>query len=144
MAIDEINKKEPVMNNTDQNARTQNATACPADSPVIDPAVMDELIELGGRELVGKMVAQFIEDATCCVDEVIQAVDERDTRALIEAAHGLKGICANLGVQRIQAIAAEAERLAKAGVIDDAIHTIDGIRPEFRRAQEALEAYIRS
>ena len=107
--------------------------------PVLDQGVINELIELGGRELVAKMVGQFIEDATRCVDEVIRAVDERKTKDLVEAAHGLKGICANLGVQRIQAIAAQAERLGKEGALDEAIHAVDGIKSEFGQATKALK-----
>ncbi len=88
--------------------------------PVVDPLVIAELLEIGGRDFVKKMVGQFVSDATECVEQVIRAADSQDPQRLAEAGHGLKGICANLGVKRLQALAFQAEQLGRQNVTDGA------------------------
>ncbi len=89
-----------------------------ADLPVVEDAVMNELLELGGRTLIAKMVDQFVLDATVCVDQVAEAVESQDPKKLAEAGHGLKGICANLGVKRLQELALRAEQLGRNNLLE--------------------------
>ncbi|GJL54755.1 MAG: hypothetical protein NPIRA02_18870 [Nitrospirales bacterium] len=110
------------------------------DVPVVDAAVMAELLELGGASLVSQMADQFVLDATACVEAVIRAVEAQNASELIEAAHGLKGICANLGVKRLMALAAHAEGIGKEGAVCEPQPFVPDLQAEFVQAQEALRA----
>ncbi|WP_447969394.1 response regulator [Nitrospira sp. M1] len=110
------------------------------DVPIVDAAVMAELLELGGAGLVSQMADQFVLDATACVEAVVRAVEAQNASDLTEAAHGLKGICANLGVKRLLALAAHAERIGKEGAVCESQSFVPNLQAEFAQAQEALQA----
>ncbi|MGB0911329.1 MAG: response regulator [Nitrospirales bacterium] len=110
--------------------------------PEVDAAVMSELRGLGGRELLGRMIEQFVKDATACIDAVRQAIDNGNNNELADAAHGLKGICANLGVKRIQAMAVFAERVTKDGTLDREKHCLVDLEKEFVHTQEVLRTHM--
>ena len=87
------------------------------------------------------MIEQFVKDATICVDTVIQVVDKCQTRELADAAHGLKGICANLGVKRMQAMAIYAEQLTKEESMNEGKYNLANLEAEFIHTQEVLKTY---
>ncbi len=109
-----------------------------AELPVIDPSVMGELVELGGPALVAKMVAQFVEDATVCVDQVVSAVGAGDASGVVEAAHGLKGICRNMGAEKLAYIAELLEQKGKANTLVNTEAISETLREEFEQVTTAL------
>ncbi|WP_447969398.1 response regulator [Nitrospira sp. M1] len=112
------------------------------DVPVVEMTMMAELLELGGAGLVSQMAEQFVQDATICVEAVIQAVEAQNAHDLTEAAHGLKGICANLGVKRMLALAVHAEGVGKEGKVCETEPFVSNLQTEFVQAQEALRAHM--
>ncbi|MCA9470691.1 MAG: response regulator [Nitrospirales bacterium] len=78
--------------------------------PPIDESVLAEWRAMGGDKFVMRMLDQFIHDATACVDQVERAVTSLDRTALAEAAHGLKGICRNIGATDFASMAEQLER----------------------------------
>ena len=129
-----------------KNDETQATNKPSLDEPVVDMAAMAELRSLCGPEMFAKMVAQFVQDATKCVDEVIQAVESQDSHKLAEAAHGLKGICGNMGVIHLKEIAAQVEQLGRqnAPFLEALTSMTEQIQPEFSRAQEVLQRAVGS
>ena len=109
-----------------------------ADLPVVEDAVMNELLELGGKTLLAKMVAQFVLDATVCVEQVAEAIESQDPKKLAEAGHGLKGICANLGVKRLQELAFRAEQLGRQNLLDGS----EGILVNAKRELATVRDYF--
>ncbi len=81
----------------------------------IDPSRFQEWQELGGPEFVSRMVEQFVTDVTNCAYALTQALDQQDDDGLAEAAHGLKGICANIGATQLHHIAINIEQTLRAG-----------------------------
>ncbi len=111
------------------------------DVPAVDMTTMAELRNLCGPEVFANMVAQFIQDATVCVDEVMQAVGSKKPEQLAEAAHGLKGICGNMGVTHLKEIAAQVEQLGRQNspFHETLLSLTEQVQPEFSRVQEALQ-----
>ena len=93
----------------------------------IDPSRLQEWEELGGTEFVRRMAEQFVTDATHCAQALTQALDQQDDHELAEAAHGLKGICANIGATQLHQIAINIEQTLRAGKELDDQHTIETI-----------------
>ncbi|GJL52573.1 MAG: hypothetical protein NPIRA01_38000 [Nitrospirales bacterium] len=67
-------------------------------------------------------------------------MEAQNAQALRDAAHGLKGICANLGVKRLLALAVHAEGVGKAGAVCEAEPFVPTLQAEFVHAQAALRA----
>jgi HPt (histidine-containing phosphotransfer) domain-containing protein len=90
-----------------------------SDSP--DSAVRARVADLigdgggGAVQLVGRIVASFLDRAPGLIDELAAAADPADAA---HWAHKLTGAAGNLGVTEIARIAAEAERHALAGALD--------------------------
>ena len=102
-------------------------------------STLQEWEVMAGKEFVGKMVRKFVEDATDCVTAIAKAIDNQEATHLTETAHGLKGICRNMGADVLGQVAYELEQ-ASAGKLDRDIPAFLGkIHQEFQRVQAALK-----
>ena len=111
-------------------------------SPVMDQNVYTQLKELGGQDFLNRMAETFIRDASACVEAIEQALDAEDAEALASAAHGLKGISGNMGMVRIQTLAATLEQEARRGLLPQQEDTMSSMRHELTQAQETLQASL--
>jgi ammonium transporter len=108
-------------------------------SQAINLNTLHEWEEMAGKEFVVKMVQKFVEDATDCVTAIAKAIDNQEAMPLTEIAHGLKGICRNMGADALAQVAYELEQ-ASAGKLDRDITVFLGrIHQEFQRVQAALK-----
>ena len=113
------------------------AGAIPESSP-LDLSVVAEWKGLGGPDFVGRMIQQFVHDASACVTEVQRAIDSSDPDALANASHGLKGICSNMGAKGLADICHELEQLGRSAKIDGAQEKVTMVQTEFRRVRLSL------
>ena len=98
----------------------------------IDEGALAEWRRLGGEDFLVRMLEQFVKDATACVTQVEQAVDQGDTRALADAAHGLKGICQNIGAHRLAEITKNLERQCQSESLELAKAEITELKSELQ------------
>lgn len=107
--------------------------------PAINLSTLQQWEEMAGKEFVVKMANKFVEDATACVTAIEQAIDNHESIRLSETAHGLKGICRNMGADILAQVAYELEQ-ASAGKLNREIPTFLGkICQEFQRVRVALK-----
>ena len=129
---------------TEKNENDQEMVHCNVEetqnSSPIDQSVLAEWNEMGGPEFVARMVKQFVLDAEACVTAVEHAVESGDPRKLAEAAHGLKGICANMGITQLRELAFQAEQLGRKESMIQGQELVTSLQTEFIRAKTALEA----
>jgi HPt (histidine-containing phosphotransfer) domain-containing protein len=128
--------------NDASNDKSEDTPASASDAPVVDPAVIAELHTLCGPEMLAKMVEQFIQDATLCVEEVELALEDGNPDKLAKAAHGLKGMSANFGAIRLQDLASHAEQLGRQGLMTDALQSLANLETEFSQTKETLRQHI--
>jgi signal transduction histidine kinase/DNA-binding response OmpR family regulator len=124
--------------NNDDSAISANGTSNSEDenpSP-INRAIFQEWQEHGGPEFVAKMAEQFVSDVMTCVRAIEQALDQKDSHGLGEAAHGLKGICANVGATQLHHMAIKIEQANREG------KTLDG--PQTMGMLQTAVAHIRN
>ena len=74
------------------------------------------------------MAEQFVKDATNCVQVIENALDRNDHEALGEGAHGLKGICANVGATSLQHLALTIEQAIRDGTPLDGPQTMEALQ----------------
>jgi CheY-like chemotaxis protein/HPt (histidine-containing phosphotransfer) domain-containing protein len=111
----------------------------PQPLPPINLSTLQQWEEMAGREFVVKMANKFVEDATACVTAIEQAIDNHESLRLSETAHGLKGICRNMGADILAQVAYELEQ-ASAGKLHREIPAFLGrICQEFQRVRVALK-----
>ena len=114
------------MNNDDSPIPANGATNSEDENPSpINLALFQEWQELGGPEFVAKMAEQFVSDVTTCVRAIEQALDQKDSHGLGEAAHGLKGICANVGATPLRHMAIKIEQANREGKTLDGPQTME-------------------
>jgi len=94
----------------------------------INLAIFQEWQELGGPEFVTRMAEQFVADVTNCVRAIEQALDQKDSHGLGEAAHGLKGICANVGATQLHHMAIKIEQANREGKRLDGPQTMETLQ----------------
>lgn len=100
-----------------------------SDGVVLDRTIVDELLALGGPEMLAPIVAQLGSDCASRLPQLRDALDRGDLETVREHAHGLKGALGNLG-------ASAAARAAKA--MEDAAR--QGVREQLERDYPRLAA----
>jgi two-component system, sensor histidine kinase and response regulator len=99
------------------------------------------IARFGGREDLARIVARtFIEDSPVMVAAVREAIDRRDSTALQDTAHKLKGSVAYFVSDSAFQAALALEEMGKRGTWDGAEETFDVLDRETERLREALVA----
>jgi two-component system sensor histidine kinase/response regulator len=118
------------------------ATARPSVEDVMDANVLARFrrLERDGRSgSVRELIELFISDASPLLDGLRAAAAEDNTPVLQEAAHGLKGCCAVLGIRRMAALCEELEEQGSGMTTLQVIAIVSQLEREFERIQHALE-----
>ena len=119
------------------------AEAPPASGEVIDVEVLQQLRELGettGRDILGKVIGHFREQAPRDVVDLRKALNADDGERLRRIAHGLKSSSANLGARELSSRFAELETVAREGRLAAAPVLLDAIEKSLPEVLEALQA----
>ena len=82
-----------------------------------------------GEELVAKLLIRFRDDES--FQKLTDALAGGDTHTAFLMAHTLKGVCANLGIGRLGAVASEMTELLRAGDIDAARELYPALELEY-------------
>ena len=100
---------------------------------------MAEWKALGNIDFVTRMVHHFVHDATACVSQFQKALEMGDPKAFAEAAHGLKGIAGNLGVEKLQAIAIQAEQMGRQSNLEKGATLLASLEAELDQTRKNLQ-----
>jgi HPt (histidine-containing phosphotransfer) domain-containing protein len=85
-----------------------------SDTPVLNPAAITRLCQLGGNPFAIKMIDLFISYCGEKVATARQAQVAGDLTAVANAAHPIKSSAGNVGALRVQELATRLEQLARA------------------------------
>jgi CheY-like chemotaxis protein/HPt (histidine-containing phosphotransfer) domain-containing protein len=145
-AIDRVVSKFPPCPPTESAPPTLSAPqpSSPADpfaaTPLLDQGMLDQLHDCLDAEDLMDMFGLFPGQARLQADEIDAAIASADPVAIKRAAHGMKGANANLGAQRIAAIAREIE--LNAANFELAARLVTLVRAQIDPTSEALNAQI--
>ena len=104
----------------------------------LNAARVKEWEELGGPDFATRMIEQFMLDVTNCVHAIETALDHEDTQALTDAAHGLKGISANIGATPLQQLAQGIEQSVRQGVLPESQQLLADLQTEVTNIRTQL------
>lgn len=107
-----------------------------ASPPPVPESRLAELEELFGdpAEVAG-LFQDFLEALPARMEGIREGIAGKDPARVDQAAHALKGSCANLGAEAVRAAASAVEEHARRG-------DLDGAARELRRLEEALEELV--
>jgi HPt (histidine-containing phosphotransfer) domain-containing protein len=111
-------------------------------TPLLDQGMLDQLHDCLDQEDLTDMFALFPGQARLQADEIDAAIANADPAAVKRAAHGMKGANANLGAQRIAAIAREIE--VSAGDFEQAARLVALVRAQIAPTHEALGVQLKT
>jgi HPt (histidine-containing phosphotransfer) domain-containing protein len=110
--------------------------------PILLPHLVADWRAAGGSEFVVKVVTQFINDAIDCVDSIQIALDSQRISDIQEAAHGLKGMSANMGLAPLATLAHQLETLGREQNLQESSSLFEAIQKEFVRVQAGLQKQL--
>jgi HPt (histidine-containing phosphotransfer) domain-containing protein len=79
-----------------------------------------------------------VKDATSCVRMIEDALNHNDHKVLGEGAHGLKGICANVGATSLQHLVLTIEQAIQEGTLLDGPQTMEALQMAMTDIQTVL------
>nr|MBA2769796.1 response regulator [Sporichthyaceae bacterium] len=115
----------------------------PADRPVLDPDVLDNLREVeapGGPPVVADIVSDFLDQIPVAVADLRAALDREDAEEVAAIAHRCKGSSSSLAAARLAELFATLEEHAHAGDLPSCRGALAGVPVELERAGAALLA----
>ena len=104
---------------------------------VLSAAVLDELREVGGHELLHDLMATFAENTPQRLRSAEDAFAAGDLEATAAALHSLRSASGTVGAQRLADLAGRLERAARGLGDDDLAMGLGRLRSEVDRALEA-------
>lgn len=107
--------------------------------PLVDSAQLERLNEWGGADLQRKMINLFLTHAVERMDQIREGVSTGSSERAETGAHTLKSSAGNVGAQRVQRLAQDAEALAEAGKMDELQALLPSLEEEFQAACGALK-----
>ncbi len=110
----------------------------------IDGSLQSALRILQMDKMVARFIVRYLEEPSC--DKLLKAYAEQDGKGIFEAAHAMKGVCANLGLDKLSAAASEiceqfrpgAERALSDGEIAEKIASLKALH---ERTVEGITAF---
>jgi len=120
-------------------------SSVPESNGIIDEQVLQQLKELGaatGRDILGKIIGHFLEQAPKDMADLRQALDDRDSDRLRRIAHSLKSASANLGAKGFSSLCADLEAVGRAEKLTEAPALMESIETILPAVLEALENFL--
>jgi two-component system sensor histidine kinase/response regulator len=116
-------------------------SARPAVRDPIDRRALANIRQLrapGRQNLLGRVVAIYLKDATALVAALREATSLGDTDSLHKDAHRLKSSSANLGALTLAGLCKKLEEMGRCGVMAGALTVVAEIEQEFQAVSRAL------
>lgn len=118
------------------------------DQPAVDLAGLADLTEIDeSGAMLAELIELFFENSPSLLARARTAVADRSASELAQAAHSLKGSCANFGATRLQDLCDQAERLGHAvngGAFpqQQAADLVARVEIEFQRVRDELSTHL--
>jgi two-component system sensor histidine kinase RpfC len=113
-----------------------------AGSSAVDAQTLDALEELGGKDFVDELAAQFIEDGGEILDVLAEAATAGDLKAFREQLHALRSAAANIGARGIYEMCLGWRHIAPEDFAIRGEAHLKKLNEEFERVRMALRGRI--
>lgn len=100
---------------------------------------LDRLIEIGGKVLVCKVIALFLQNVPERVQILRQQCGDGDLSSLERTAHSIKSSAANLGLMQLRFLSQQLELSASQNQSDDCKQWIERLENVFQKSLTLLK-----
>ncbi len=111
------------------------------DQPTLDPAAIEALRALSpdtDGTFLRELIEIYLQDTPERLADLDAALAQNDAKALMRAAHTIKGSSSNFGATRLAHLAQEIELHGKAGTCGPVPPLVPGLKAEFAAVAQAL------
>jgi HPt (histidine-containing phosphotransfer) domain-containing protein len=112
-------------------------------APTIDHATFEALKQTTGADFVRELVDTFLQEAPVMLDELRNALVEKDADTFRRTAHSLKSNSNTFGALTLGAMARELELGGMATAIERSGQPLDALAEEYSRVAAALTELCR-
>ena len=120
----------------DQGARIHEPTV--DTRPVLDPHVMQNLIDLGGRSFMDELIQSFVTEAVELVARISDAAREADLAQFRNRTHALRSCAANVGAAAIQELCSACRDLRATELRSRGMILAGSLSDELLRLQRSM------
>ena len=107
-----------------------------------DPTALTQLIEVVGKGKVAKLIEMFFVDLEKGLQELLQLIREKDSKAAAGLAHKLAGSCANYGLLASRIKLKETQRLCEQGNFSDCIRPVESVIHRIKSDRERVNRLL--
>ena len=103
------------------------------------------LLRLPSGKLVQKFITKFLDDGSFA--ELCRSMEQGDRQTAFRAAHSLKGVCANLGFDRLRESASELTELLRPeaeAIPAGAGELLERVREDYQLTVDSIRAFLAS
>jgi len=93
----------------------------------------------GAASILDRVIGIYLQQTPQLVSSIHQAIEQKDSNALLEAAHSLKSSSANLGAMQLFCLCRELESMGRENRICEAITLQAQLDQQVQRACQALQ-----
>lgn len=97
----------------------------------------------GDRDLLKNVIQAFLHEAPRLIQQIRAALESRDTKTLMRAAHTIKGSLRFLGSPQACDLALRLEEMSQAGQLTDAGQELSALQAEIERLHAPLVAFVK-
>jgi len=105
-------------------------------------ASLRQLQREGRPDIVQQVIQLFFKGAAGLLKNLEDGAATGDHELLSRASHALKSASANIGAVVLSSRCKELERLAKSGLVPDAVQIVTAIRDDYRAAEANLTEHL--
>jgi len=110
------------------------------DIDALDPQALDRLRQVGGEDLLARMIDSFLDHGPARVEEAVMGMSRFDEAAVHTALHSLTSSAAYLGAHRLEKLSLRGLKLSLRGNEDEMLEITEEIAREFARVEDGLRA----
>ncbi|HET7141531.1 MAG TPA: Hpt domain-containing protein [Candidatus Limnocylindria bacterium] len=117
----------------------------PPDAPVLDEAVLADLLESTGDDpaFVRELLETYLGETPTQLAAMAAAVEAADAEALVRPSHTLKSSSATLGAARLSALGRELEMTGRSGALPAAVsQTLEAAQAAWAATESAMHAWL--
>lgn len=93
----------------------------------------------GDKELYDELIELFMDSSVDQIEQLREAVKNKETDTLRKVAHSIKGSAANLGIVQVQQTAYDIEKYGNEENIDEAAQSVEKLISEIERVKVYLQ-----
>jgi HPt (histidine-containing phosphotransfer) domain-containing protein len=121
------------------------AVSAPADAPVLDSQALLRIRGMqqqGGPDILATVIDLYLDSSQALIEKIRAGIAAGDTKSVCDAAHTLKSSSANLGAQRLPAMARQLESMRRESDLELLRPLAAELILEHERVVEALRAQL--